>query len=133
MRLPIDKKRLALEHLAMMERWSALQPRLCQDSSGNRLWWEVELTTPEGSRVPITIEYPPHYPTDRPWVTLRQRLPPGTPHMMVGNRIDLPGSWKSDCTAATAVFKAIEWLCAYAHWQETGLWPVRDACLSIQG
>ncbi len=133
----MDNKRLVLENATMMERWPAFQPRLCRNSSGSRLWWELELRAEGGNRLPIRIEYPADYPASPPDIVVRKSLPSGTPHMLSGDRIcwRYPGEHKhnrnmwcpSKDTAAMCVGIAQRWFYAFLVWLSTGVWPVPDA------
>ena len=133
----MDKKRLVLEHGAMMERWSALQPRLCRNRSGNKLWWELDLRAEGGNRLPIKIEYPPDYPASPPKIVVATSMPSGTPHMWNDASIcwRYPGENKrnrnmwcpSKDTAAMCVGVAQRWFYAFLVWLSTGKWPVPDA------
>jgi len=136
----MDKKRLVLEHAAMMERWSALQPRLCRNASGSQLWWEMNLKGEGGNRLPIKIEYPADYPASPPNIVIRCSMPAGTPHRLVGNRMCwyYPGESKrnrnmwcpSKDTAAMCVGVAQRWFYAFLVWLSIGEWPVPDALSS---
>ena len=133
----MDKKRLVLEYRAMMERWTGLKPQLCRDSTGAKLWWELDLRAEGGNQLPISIEYPADYPASPPGIRIRAQMPPGTPHML-GN------SWMcwfypkenkrnrniwspSHDTAAMCVGVAQRWFYAFLVWLSTGVWPVPDA------
>ena len=133
----MDKKRLVLEHNAMMERWSSLQPRLCRDASGRSLWWELDLKGEGNNRLPIKIAYPSDYPSRPPDIVVRTSLPPGTPHLLPGNRMCwyYPGQNKrnrniwcpSRDTAAMCIGVAQRWFYAFLVWLTTKKWPVPDA------
>jgi len=133
----MEKKRLVLEHAAMMERWSALDPQLCRNSSGDHLWWELELKAEGGNRLPIQIDYPLDYPASPPDIIVRTSLPSGTPHLLGGRRMCwyYPGENKrnrniwcpSKDTAAMCVGVAQRWFYAFLVWMSTGTWPVPDA------
>ena len=133
----MDKRRLVLEHNAMMERWSALRPRLCRDGSGKRLWWEVEVRAEGGNRLPIKIGYPPDYPASPPEIVISKSMPMATPHLLPRNRMCwyYPGAhqrnkniWDpSKDTAAMCVGVAQRWYYAFLVWVSIGKWPVPDA------
>lgn len=133
----MDSKRLVLEHRAMMERWSALRPRLRADRDGTNLRWELELRAENGNRLPITIEYPENYPSSPPVIRIRCDMPPGTPHLLGGSQMcwHYPGEssrnrniWDPGRdTAAMCVGVAMRWFYAFLVWLTTGTWPVRDA------
>lgn len=132
----MDSKRLVLEHAAMMERWSALEPRLRSDASG-QLHWELTLHAEGGNRLPIKIVYPSGYPADAPDIVALTSLPSGTPHLLPGNRICWrhPSESKrnrniwcpSKDTAALCVGVAQRWFYAFLVWLSTSKWPVPDA------
>lgn len=133
----MENKRLVLEVYAMKERWSALQPQLCRNAAGDRLWWEVELQAEGENRLPIRIEYPPDYPASPPDILIQASMPKGTPHLLSGNKMCwyYPRESKrrrnvwcpSKDTAAMCVGVAQRWFLAFLVWLTTGNWPVPDA------
>ena len=133
----MQKKRLVLEYNAMTERWAAMQPLLCRDSSAERLWWELNLKAEAGNSLPITIEYPSDYPASPPNIVVRVALPSGTPHLLTGNRMCwyYPGEksrhhniWcPGRDTAAMCVGVALRWFYSFLVWHSIGEWPVPDS------
>ncbi len=132
----MDKKRLFFEHQAMMERWSAMQPKLRAADDGNRLWWELELRA-EGNHLPIRIEYPANYPASPPDIVIVPKMPSGTPHLLPRNRMCwyYPSEnhrnrnmWcPATDTGAMCVGVAQRWFWAFLVWLSTSRWPVPDA------
>jgi len=133
----VNNKRLVLEYNAMMERWSALQPKLCRDGSGRKIWWELDVRAEGGNRLPIKIEYPPDYPSSPPAIIIGKHMPMSTPHMLPHRRMCwyYPGESKrnrniwspSKDTASMCVGVAQRWFYAFLVWLSTGKWPVPDA------
>jgi hypothetical protein len=134
----MDKKRLVLEHAAMLERWPALHPKLCRNATGTQLWWELEVGAEGGNRLPIKIEYPADYPASPPEIIVRTAVPSNTPHFWHSSqRIcwRYPDETKrnrniwcpSKDTAALCVGVAQRWFYAFLVWLTTGKWPVPDA------
>ncbi len=133
----MDKRRLVIEHQAMLERWSDLQPRLRANADGTQVSWELELRA-EGNRLPIRIEYPADYPASPPSIVICREMPANTPHyypkskrmcwLYPDEKKRHRNIWSpSRDTAAMCVGVGQRWFYAFLVWLSTGRWPVRDA------
>ena len=129
-----DKKRLVLEHQAMLERWP--RARWCRNAAGTDFWWEFTIKGEAGD-MRIKVEYPSNYPAAPPTIQVLDSLPSGVPHLLGGQHLCwiYPGEkrrstnmWKpSQDTAATAIAAACRWYYAFVVWLALGEWPVPDA------
>jgi len=134
----MDKKRLVQEYMAMMQKWSHWDPKLCRNADGSKIWWEVTVRAEGDNRLPIKIEYPPDYPASPPSIFILTPLPDGTPHrypadnrmcwIYPGEKTRQRDMWNpSTHTAALCVAVAWQWFNAFLVWITLGRWPIRDA------